>query len=149
MSGGVTGDEAPAEPEPVARGPGKASATILAGSRLLRVGVLASLVVVVAGMVLIFIQHPAYVSSSSDLEVLTDPRTPFPHTVPAVLEDLRRGRGEAVVMLGLFLLIATPVARVASLLLAFVQERDWSFIAITSVVLALLLVSFVLGRAGG
>jgi uncharacterized membrane protein len=52
-------------------------------------------------------------------------------------------------MAGLLLLIATPVLRVAVSILAFVYQRDRAFVAITSIVLALLLTSFVLGRGGG
>jgi uncharacterized membrane protein len=46
-------------------------------------------------------------------------------------------------------LIATPVLRVAISVLAFVYQRDRTFVVITTVVLALLLTSFVLGRGGG
>jgi uncharacterized membrane protein len=52
-------------------------------------------------------------------------------------------------MAGLLLLIATPVLRVAVSVLAFVYQRDRTFVIITSVVLTLLLASFVLGKAGG
>lgn len=51
-----------------------------------------------------------------------------------------------VMMMGLLLLIATPVMRVAVSILAFAVQRDWRFVAITSVVLALLLLSFLLGN---
>ena len=48
---------------------------------------------------------------------------------------------------GLLLLIATPVARVAFTLVAFILQRDRTYIAITALVLALLLYALVLGRA--
>ena len=50
---------------------------------------------------------------------------------------------------GLLVLIATPVLRVAVSILAFWQEGDRKFVLITSVVLALLLASFLLGKVGG
>ena len=50
-------------------------------------------------------------------------------------------RGRAIIQLGLLLLIATPVARVAFSLVAFLRERDRAYVLITSFVLALLLVS--------
>jgi uncharacterized membrane protein len=50
-----------------------------------------------------------------------------------------------VIQLGFLLLIATPVARVAFSVLAFVRERDWLYAAITAAVLALLVHSL----AGG
>ncbi len=48
-------------------------------------------------------------------------------------------------MAGLLVLMATPVVRVALSLLVFGRQRDRAFVAVTSVVLALLLWSFVLG----
>ena len=49
---------------------------------------------------------------------------------------------------GLLLLILTPVVRVAVSILAFRAQRDRTYVLITSAVLVLLLLSFVLGRAG-
>ena len=48
---------------------------------------------------------------------------------------------EAVIQLGLLLLIATPIARVALSLLAFVKQHDRTYIVVTTLVLALLLYS--------
>jgi uncharacterized membrane protein len=45
----------------------------------------------------------------------------------------------AVIQLGLLLLIATPIARVAFALVAFGMEKDRMYMAITTVVLAVLL----------
>jgi uncharacterized membrane protein len=53
------------------------------------------------------------------------------------------------VLLGLLMLIATPVMRVAASIFAFVYEHDYVYVTITAIVLALLLLSFVLGKAGG
>jgi uncharacterized membrane protein len=66
-----------------------------------------------------------------------------------VIQGLEHSQGRAIVMAGLLLLIATPVLRVAISVLAFVYQRDRTFVVITSVVLALLLTSFALGRGGG
>lgn len=46
-----------------------------------------------------------------------------------------------VIQLGLLLLIATPVVRVAFTVFAFVRERDWTFVWITLAVLAILMFS--------
>ncbi len=118
-------------------------------STLLRVGVATSLTVVVAGTILSFVHHPGYVSAPAALAHLTQPGAAFPHTLSEVLEGLRAGRGQAVVVLGLLLLIATPVLRVAASIVGFVYQRDRTYVVITSIVLTLLLLSFWLGRAGG
>jgi uncharacterized membrane protein len=121
----------------------------LAISTLLRIGVLTSLVIVLAGTVVTFVHHPHYLTSRRDLVHLTSPGAEFPRSVPSVIRGLEHSQGRALVMTGLLLLIATPVLRVAVSVLAFVSQRDRTFVVITSVVLTLLLTSFVLGRAGG
>ena len=45
-----------------------------------------------------------------------------------------------LIALGLLLLIATPIVRVAVLLLVFVKERDLLYVAISALVLAVLLI---------
>jgi uncharacterized membrane protein len=57
-------------------------------------------------------------------------------------------RADAIMQLGLVLLIATPVARVAMSLVAFVLQRDRVYIVVTSIVLALLLFSLTGGVPG-
>ena len=114
-------------------------------SHLLRGGVLLSTGIIVLGLVFTFVHHPEYVSSKTDLGQLTNPSTVYPHTIPAVAAEVREHRGQAIVMLGLLLLIATPVARVAFSIVAFIVERDRAYVGITVLVLALLLVSLTLG----
>jgi len=46
-----------------------------------------------------------------------------------------------VIQFGLLLLIATPVARVAFTVFAFLKERDWMYVWITVLVLVILLFS--------
>ncbi len=121
----------------------------LAISNLLRVGVGTSLLVVLAGTIVTFVHHPHYLSSRRDLVRLTKPGAEFPHSVPSVIRGIQHSQGRAMVMAGLLLLILTPVLRVAVSILAFVYQRDRAFVLITSVVLALLVASFVLGKAGG
>jgi uncharacterized membrane protein len=41
--------------------------------------------------------------------------------------------------LGLLILIATPLARVAFSVAAFATEHDWTYVAVTLIVLAVLL----------
>ena len=50
-------------------------------------------------------------------------------------------RPESLILIGLLILIATPVARVVFSLVAFALERDWVYVAITAVVLMALLYS--------
>jgi uncharacterized membrane protein len=116
-------------------------------SNLLRAGVLISLMFVIVGTLISFIHHPDYLSSSSALTALTRLSATFPHTLPDVGQDALSFRGQALVVLGLLLLIATPVMRVAISIIAFLLQGDRAFTFITLTVLCLLLLSFVLGSA--
>ena len=65
----------------------------------------------------------------------------FPQTFGQVWAGLLVLRPQAVIVLGLLLLIATPVVRVAASVVAFALERDRRFVVITLLVLAILLFS--------
>jgi uncharacterized membrane protein len=93
-----------------------------------------------------FVGNPGTAFSSDALQRLTSPGALFPRTLPDVIAGLGRFEGEAVLALGLLLLVATPVIRVAVSIAAFVYQKDRVFVAITAVVLALLLLSFILGK---
>ncbi|UFS69999.1 DUF1634 domain-containing protein [Geomonas sp. RF6] len=120
----------------------------LAISQLLRIGVILSLLLIVGGTIVTFCRHPLYVSSTDVLQRLTEPGAAFPHTLRDVVAGLRELRGLAIVTVGLLLLIATPVLRVAISILGFIYQGDRVFTAITTVVLGLLLLSLVLGKVG-
>jgi len=116
-------------------------------SNLLRVGVIASLTLIVIGTILSFVHHPAYVTSSAELQQLTRAGAAFPVAWRDVVAGVRDLQGQAIVTVGLLLLIATPIARVAVSILAFIYQEDRVFTLITMTVLGLLLLSFVLGKA--
>jgi len=116
-------------------------------STVLRSGVLTSLTVILVGTLLTFLHHPEYVSSRQELARLTQGGAGFPHTLRDVVAGLAALRGQAVVVLGLLILIATPVVRVAVTVLVFLEERDRIYVAITATVLIFLLLSFFLGGA--
>lgn len=118
-------------------------------SRLLRTGVAGSLILILAGTAITFVHHPGYWSDPRLLEKLTGPSAGFPHTLGGVASGAADLRGQAVVALGLLLLVATPVVRVAVSIAGFAFQRDRTFVVITSCVLGLLVLSFALGRAGG
>ncbi len=70
--------------------------------------------------------------------------------INSLLEVVRAaGRLEmpAVLMLGVLLLIATPVARVAFSLLAFAKQRDRMYVGVTLIVLGVLVYSVFFGGA--
>ena len=105
--------------------------------RLLQVGVLVAATVVVAiGAVALLMVHGSSTVDFSRFQGDDDrscaASAAWSHGV--AVRDPR-----AIVQLGLILLIATPVARVALTLVAFVLQRDRLYVALTTVVLAVLL----------
>jgi uncharacterized membrane protein len=118
-------------------------------SGLLRLGVTVSLITILAGLILMFLHHHQYLTSSADLQRLTQPGTAVPHTIDEVIRGVLRGHGQATVALGLIILIWTPIVRVAVSVVVFFLEQDRFYVAVTTTVLLVLLASFVLGTAAG
>jgi uncharacterized membrane protein len=135
--------------QPVAAPPSHLSRAENWISVTLRAGVLVSLLLIVAGTLTTFLHHPQYVASKPDLARLTSPGAAFPRTLAEVAAGIVALRGQAIVAAGLLILIATPVLRVAISIFVFVEDRDYPFAVITTTVLVILLVSFLLGRIGG
>jgi uncharacterized membrane protein len=106
-------------------------------ANLLRVGVLLSAFVVIAGAVLYLGAHPrarvAYHTFAGEPEQLT--------TVHGIVRSAFTGQARSIIQLGLLLLIATPVARVMFSILAFAVERDYMYVVFTLMVLGILLYS--------
>jgi uncharacterized membrane protein len=115
-------------------------------SVILRTGVIVSFIVIVAGTVLAFARQNEYASTPEALRHLTEPGAAYPRTLGAIFADAFRGRGQALIMLGLLLLIATPVIRVAASVAVFALQRDRAFVMLTLIVLVLLLAALWLGR---
>src|SRR5262249_20649700 len=70
----------------------------------------------------------------------------FPGTLGQVEVGLLAWQPQAIIMLGLLLLIATPVIRVATSMIAFALERDRKYVIITFIVLVILLFSLLLSQ---
>lgn len=109
----------------------------LALARLLQTGVgLAALVVLLGALRFLSIhggEHPQYGTFSGEPEDLS--------RVDGIVHAAVALRGRGLIQLGLLILIATPVARVFFSLVAFVLERDRTYVILTAFVLLLLLAS--------
>lgn len=117
-------------------------------SAILRGGVAISITIVAIGIAISFVHHRDYFSSRPALGKLIDPRAEYTASLSSVIKGAREGRGQSIVMIGILVLIATPVVRVATSIILFAVERDFLYAGITSVVLLLLLMSFAIGAAG-
>jgi len=111
--------------------------------RFLQIGVMLAALVVLIGATLLLVQHGR--SPVSYAVFQTGPAQL--RTIGGIIHGVFALDSKAIVQLGLVLLIATPVVRVAFMLIAFAVQRDRIYVAISTVVLALLLYSLLLGRA--
>ncbi|MBE3582432.1 MAG: DUF1634 domain-containing protein [Thermoanaerobacteraceae bacterium] len=71
----------------------------------------------------------------------------YPTTLSQVLRGALGAKPLAVIDVGLLILIATPIFRVAASLVAFLAGRDLPYVLISAYVLAMLLLSLLLGKA--
>jgi uncharacterized membrane protein len=108
---------------------------------LLRTGVSLAALVVLAGGVLYLARHGQTVADyhifSGEPDSLTHARL--------TIRSAFSGRALGIIQLGLLLLIATPVARVAFCIWGFARERDFLYVTFSSIVLAILLFSLFSG----
>jgi len=104
---------------------------------LLRTGVLAAALIVGVSGVFYLVQHhgdpPQYAKfqrESADLR-----------TIGGILHSAVQFHSEAMIQLGLLLLIATPIARVALAMVGFYREGDRLYTVVSLIVLAILIFS--------
>jgi len=102
----------------------------------LRIGVYSAAAVIALGLIQLFSsEDPGYPSGT------------FPTTVAGVFAGLALLKPAAVINFGLFILIATPIFRVAASVILFLAKKDYLYVGITVFVLAILLISLIFGKA--
>jgi len=111
--------------------------------RLLQFGVLLAAAVTLLGGVMLLLHH----GSTAVRYSIFQGEPAYLRSLTAIVRAAFAGDAMAVVQLGLLLLIATPVARVAFTLVAFALQRDRLYVLVTTIVLALLLYGLVFGGA--
>ena len=111
---------------------------------VLRTGVILAAAIVLAGGGLYLTRHPGAVR---DYRVFAGEPESY-RTVSGIARDAATLHGRGFIQLGLLVLIATPIARVAFSLFAFLWQKDWTYVTATAIVLGLLIYSL-LGSHGG
>lgn len=102
---------------------------------LLRTGVLLSAAIVAIAGVWYLIRHG------------TEPINYFqfhpsaPEPLSGILKGVLNGHSRNLIQVGLVVLVATPIARVILSLVQFLRERDYVYILVTMLVLAVLVAS--------
>lgn len=108
-------------------------------SVLLRTGVLLSSAVVLIGGIYYLLQYgrlaPDYQAFRGEPANLSGFR--------GIMKGIFSWHGRNWIQFGLVMLVATPVARVAFCVYAFIEERDWTYVVLTLIVLSVLIFGFV------
>ena len=106
-------------------------------ANLLRIGVTTAAVIVICGGIVFLLRHGTasvrYGSFAGEPANLTH--------WSGILHAAFSLRARGIIQLGLLILIATPVARVAFSAFAFALERDWLYVGVAGFVLIVLLYS--------
>jgi len=114
-------------------------------SDVLKYGVVVSTTLVVVGVAVLFLRAPQGFPATVQQLVSSDYGRPA-LDLSALFGGLSTGNPLFVIQLGLIVLLATPVARVAASIVMFAAEKDRLYVAITVFVLLVLLVGlFVVG----
>ncbi|KJY48442.1 uncharacterized protein JG29_15030 [Bombilactobacillus mellis] len=102
--------------------------------KILRIGVIISVAVMIIGLLMLMIEGNGGYSANQ-----------FPTSFKAIGQGLLALKPDAVLMLGVFLLILTPVLRVVVSIYAFFKEHDYLYTYITTFVLIILLGAMIAG----
>ena len=105
--------------------------------RLLRAGVILSAAFVLGGGAVYLARHPEPVT---DYRVFQGEPEEL-RRISGIFHEALAFRGRGLIQLGLLILIATPIARVAFSMVAFLYQRDWTYVVVTLIVLGLLVYS--------
>ena len=111
--------------------------------RLLRAGVILAAVFVMVGGAIYLARHQTPVTNYHVFQGEPEEL----RTVPGIFHEALALHGRGLIQLGLLILIATPIARVAFSVVAFLYQRDWTYVVVTLIVLGLLVYSL-LGGGG-
>ena len=101
---------------------------------LLRAGVTLSAIVVLSGGVLYLMRHG---QEPPEYHVFHSEPVRF-RAIAGIVESAAQCQGQGIIQLGLLLLIATPITRVAFSAVGFARQRDWLYVGVACIVLALL-----------
>ena len=109
---------------------------------LLRYGVWISLSIAFLGGIVYLSNHGT--ETVNYAQFLENDRSIF-QVVASVLEGVKIGHGESLIFLGIVMLFLTPVLRVVLSLFSFLLEKDYLYVVITLIVVAIIGMSIFLG----
>lgn len=108
--------------------------------RLLIAGMIVSSILFALGIVLALL-HPQYIPLSTRW-------VRSQYHVTTVVHGIVHGDPSAILLVATVLLILTPVARVVVSIVAFLVDRDYKFVVVTSIVFLVMVITVILGELG-
>lgn len=115
--------------------------------KLLRYGVMLSCAITIFGGIVYLVQHHGQTADYTPVPS----GQPFPgvqsylREFVTIMPSVLNMDGAAIIQLGILVLIATPIIRVAFSAFSFLIERDYLYVGITLIVLAIILANMLLG----
>ncbi|WP_370896947.1 DUF1634 domain-containing protein [Chryseobacterium gossypii] len=110
---------------------------------LLRLGVILSVATSLVGFVKLFLEGYKMPKEYKFFQIGNSSEKVWGH----FWNSLCKGEGMAIIQLGILLLIFTPLMRIIFALIGYLKEKDYVYVIISSIVLAIMAVSFFTGYA--
>lgn len=110
---------------------------------LLRLGVILSVATSLVGFVKLFLEGFKMPKKYTSLDIGSSSEKIWGQ----FWNSLCRGEGMAIIQLGILLLIFTPLMRIVFALIGYLKEKDYTYVIISSIVLAIMAISFFTGYA--
>ncbi|MNI12978.1 hypothetical protein D3C87_844300 [compost metagenome] len=104
---------------------------------LLRAGVIISMGIVLIGGVIFLIHNKGVIT---DYKVFKPELARF-SSIAAIFKGVLTFQGDAVVQFGILMLIFTPIARIVFAIFSFLIERDYLYVLIGFIILAIITIS--------
>lgn len=108
-------------------------------SSILKIGTIISIGLIILGMTLLFIRGD---SLGYPVDILVDPYTPVNTGIldySMVYRGLIMLEGLSIILLGLIIMVATPILRIILGILVFIFEKDGVYVLVATITLVLIL----------
>jgi uncharacterized membrane protein len=110
---------------------------------LLRLGVILSVATSLIGFIKLFTEGFKMPKKYTSLDMGESSEKVWGH----FWNSLSKGEGMAIIQLGILLLVFTPLMRIIFALIGYLKEKDYIYVVISSIVLAIMAISFFTGYA--
>lgn len=112
--------------------------------KVLRAGTIISISVVFLGGMFYLYRHGHSIANYREFKGIPD----FVRLSPQLFSGAMSLKGQAIIQIGIILLIATPIVRVIFSAIGFALEKDYLYVGISFLVLLIIFFSALSGHAG-